>query len=74
MLLLDLLREKRYKISLLEKESEFHKNKEYVGSRNKFVHPDDSLDAAAVHKELEKIKKQTRERMKWLIDATQTQK
>ena len=74
MLLLDLLREKRYQISLLEKESEFHKNKEYVGSRNKFVHPDDKLDAAALHKELETIKKQTRERMKWLIDATQTQK
>jgi hypothetical protein len=73
-LLLDLLRENRFQISKLEKESEYFKNCEYVSNRNKFVHPDDKLKAEELHQALEKIKQQTRERMKWLIDATQTQK
>jgi len=73
-LLLDILKEKHYQIAQLEKESEYHKNCEYVTKRNKYVHPDDKLKAEDLHKELEKIKKQTRERMTWLINATDAQK
>jgi len=74
MLLLDILKEKRYHISQLEKESEFFKNRAYVTNRNKFVHPDDNMNAEKLREELEKIKKETRERLTWLIKATDVKK
>ena len=73
-ILLDMLREKKFKVDLIEKESDYYQNCSYVEKRNKFVHPDDSLDAAALQAELEKIKKNTIKRLDWLIKATKPPK
>lgn len=73
-ILLDMLREKKFKVDLIEKESDYYQNCSYVEKRNKFVHPDDSLDAAALQAELEKIKKNTIKRLDWLIKATKPAK
>lgn len=73
-ILLDMLREKKFKVDLIEKEADFYQNCSYVEKRNKFVHPDDSLDAVALQAELEKIKKNTLRRLDWLIKATNPMK
>lgn len=69
--LLNLLVEKNYNIEQLSDRFEYDKNRNYVENRNKFVHPDDSLSFAAARDELDKIKRRTNQRLKWLIRATE---
>lgn len=69
--LFDLLIEKGFDLKRLERKSDYYKNCDYVESRNKFVHPDDKLDALAAHGELERIKQHTTKRLEWLIEATE---
>ena len=72
--LLNLLKEKNYNIALLARTADYYKNCDYVEDRNKFVHPDDSLNADDALAELEKIKRRTTQRLNWLIRATENPK
>lgn len=72
--LLNLLEEKNYDIALLARTSEYNKNRAYVEDRNKFVHPDDKLSDDTARLELHNIKERTKERLNWLIQATENLK